>query len=474
MPEPSPLAKLGLAALAVTLAFAPAAALAAPKKPAPAAAAPAQTKPLFKLEMKTDKLENGLQVVRVPFNSPGLIAYYTIVRVGSRNEVEPGHTGFAHFFEHVMFKGTPKYPAGARDAILTAAGFDDNAFTTDDITVYHATGPNTIVDKLVELEADRFRNLQYSEQTFQTEAKAVLGEYHKSAADPELRIEEEMMATVFTKHTYQHTTIGFYQDIKKMPERYQYSLEFFKRWYTPDNAVVLVVGDFDDAKLMESVRAHYGPWQGKVATVEVPVEPPQRAERRVHIDWTGPTLPRHIHAWHTPAATLDNVNAATQTVLAAYLLGPTSPLHKELVLDKQLVEYIASDYSMHRDPYLFSMRALLKHEKYRPDVKRAFDAAIKQMAGGRVDAKRVEEVKSHLRYAMPMRLETPSSVGTTLAVHIGILGSADALERHFANIARVRPADLHDMVKRNFRAANRSIVTLTPRAPPSAQKGSSR
>ncbi len=122
-----------------------------------------------------------LSVTRVAFNSPGLVAYYSVVRVGSRNEVEPGHTGFAHFFEHVMFKGTKSWPEGTRDGLLGKPGFAENAFTSDDVTVYHLDGPSSALPKLIELEADRFRNLEYNESTFQTEAKAVLGGYHKNA-----------------------------------------------------------------------------------------------------------------------------------------------------------------------------------------------------------------------------------------------------------------------------------------------------
>ena len=132
-----------------------------------AAAAPAaEKKPFFPYPMKVDKLPNGLTVVRVPFASNGMIAYYSAVRTGSRNEVETGHTGFAHFFEHMMFKGTRKYPTGEREKILGALGFDDNAFTTDDCTIYHSFGPASGLEKLIEVEADRFMNLEYAEPSF--------------------------------------------------------------------------------------------------------------------------------------------------------------------------------------------------------------------------------------------------------------------------------------------------------------------
>src|SRR5262245_26200812 len=189
-----------------------------------AASAPAaEKKPFFPYPMKTDRLPNGLTVVRVPFASNGMIAYYSAVRTGSRNEVEQGHTGFAHFFEHMMFKGTKKYPTGEREKMLGALGFDDNAYTSDDCTIYHSFGPSSGLEKLIEVESDRFANLDYTEQSFQTEAKAILGEYHKNASRPELKMEEALNAATFKKHTYGHTTLGYYDDIKAMPGKYEYS-----------------------------------------------------------------------------------------------------------------------------------------------------------------------------------------------------------------------------------------------------------
>jgi len=168
---------------------------------------------VFPYPTKIATLKNGLIVVRVPFDSPGLVGYYTVVRVGSRNEVEPGHTGFAHFFEHMMFRGTKRFPEGSRGAITGKLGFVENAFTTDDVTIYYSNGPSTGLEQLIDLESDRFRNLDYAEPAFQTEAQAVAGEYQKNASNPSLKIEELTLGTAFTRHPYKHTTIGLYEDI---------------------------------------------------------------------------------------------------------------------------------------------------------------------------------------------------------------------------------------------------------------------
>jgi zinc protease len=430
-----------------------------------AAALPAAAQPredAFPYALKTERLPNGLTVVRVPFQSPGLVAYYTVVRVGSRNEVEPGKTGFAHFFEHMMFKGTKKHPEGEREHILATYGFDDNAFTTDDFTVYHSYGPTAGLDALIELEADRFRNLEYAEPSFRTEALAVLGEYHKSEVRPELKMEERLLGTAFQKHTYRHTTIGFYEDIQAMPEAYAYSRSFFERWYTPDNSLLFIVGDFDDEAVMKLVREHYGPWNRKAAQLTIPTEPPQREKRSAHIDWPSSTLPRHVLAWHAPAASLTTPSAAIQSVLAAYLVGPTSPLYKELVLEKQLAETIGSDFYPHRDPHLLTLAATLKSEEHRATVGAALTRAVRELASGKVDATRVKAIQSNLRYSLLMNLEAPDDVAVQLAWHAGIFGTPDSLSRHLQNVARVQPEQLASFAKTYLTDSNLTVLTLTP------------
>jgi len=436
-----------------------------------AAVAQKAQQPFFPYPMRVEKLKNGMTVVRVPFRSPGLVAYYTVVRVGSRNEVEPLHTGFAHFFEHVMFKGTKRFPEGTRDKLLASLGFNDNAYTEDDFTLYHSFGPSSGLQQLVEVEADRFRNLSYSEETFQTEAKAVLGEYHKSAANPELKIEEELARTAFERHTYRHTTLGFYEDIKRMPQYYSYSLEFFHRWYAPDNAMLFVVGDFDDAKLMQWVRENYGPWKGTSARMRIPSEPRQQGEREAKIEWPTPTLPRLIHAWHTPGSTLEDLNSAIQSVLGAYLVGPTSPLYKELVLDKHLAESIGTRFYDHRDPHLFALQATLSDEQSRERVEVAFEAAVQQLLDADVDAKRVADIKSNLRYALPMSLETAEQVAEQLAVHAGVYGAPNALELHYRDLVKVQPGDLVAFARRHLVPRNRTTLALTAKELPQAQEG---
>jgi zinc protease len=423
----------------------------------PAAAAPAKA---FPWPISTSVLPNGLTVVRVPFESPGIVAFDTVVRVGSRNEVEPGHTGFAHFFEHMMFRGTKRFPEGARGALLGKLGFTENAFTSDDVTVYTISGPSSALEALVDVEADRFRNLEYAEEPFKTEAAAVLGEYNKNAANPDLKIEEAVLAAAFSKHPYQHTTLGFVEDIRAMPSRYEYSKQFFKRWYTPDNCVVIVVGDFDDAKLMKLVTQQYGPWKGTAAKLPIPAEPSLTGPKAAKVTWTNPTLPRTGQYFRTPASALTTSDGAVMTVLAQYLAGPTSPLFKSLVLEKQLVDRLSPSFVDHRDPNLFGVEAKLNQEAHRVEVNAAIEAAIAE-ASKAIDERRLADIRDHLRFDFLMRLESPAEVAESFAWNIGILGSVDAIEKQQQQLAAVKASDVVAFAKKHFVAKNRVTLEFT-------------
>ena len=139
---------------------------------------------VFPYPYEKHTLPNGLTAIFVPMQSPGVVAYYSVVRTGSRDEVEEGKSGFAHFFEHMMFRGTPKYPQAAYEGIVTKIGANTNAYTTDDHTAYHLKIAAEDLPKVIEIEADRFQNLAFSKIVFQTEAGAVYGEYRKAFQAP--------------------------------------------------------------------------------------------------------------------------------------------------------------------------------------------------------------------------------------------------------------------------------------------------
>src|SRR6266487_3779775 len=197
----------------------------------------------FAYDYNIDDLPNGLRVITIPTDYPNLVALYIVVQTGSRNEPEKGKSGYAHLFEHLMFRGSEHYSGQERDAILKRAGADDNAYTTDDRTVYHEVFSKDDLDKILELEAVRFQRLKYLPDAYKTETKAVLGEFNKNSANPEEKLFEELRATAYQRHTYSHTTMGFIEDVEDMPNQYEYSLQFYSLYYRPEYTTIVLVGD---------------------------------------------------------------------------------------------------------------------------------------------------------------------------------------------------------------------------------------
>ncbi|HEX8952344.1 MAG TPA: pitrilysin family protein [Polyangia bacterium] len=431
-------------------------AMAAPAVARPAAA----TTKAFPFPTEAHTLPNGLRVVFVPYDSPGLVAYFTLMRVGSRNEPEPGRSGYAHFFEHMMFRGTPTHSGDDYNQTVTRLGLDTNAFTDNDMTVYHLYGPSKALPTIIDYEADRFQHLDYTEEQFKTEAGAILGEYAKSASDPEQMLEEKIAETAYTKHTYRHTVIGYLDDVKAMPSGFAYSREFFRRYYTPDNATIVIAGDFDKKETLAHLQQAYGTWKGKLDAAKIPVEPPQTAPRSGHVDWKTPTLPRLFIGWHTPGAS-DLAASAAQTVLEAYLFGPTSPLYQDLVLGRQLADKIESKWDRTRDPYLFGVLVRVKKASDVDAVDQAITAEVRKLAAGTVDAARLDAVRANVKYSTITRLDTAARLAVTLARTTAQTGELESLNQLHARIDKLKPAELAAFAKKWLTGANRTTVTLT-------------
>lgn len=406
------------------------------------------------------KLDNGLRLVMVPYDSPGLLAYYSLVRVGSRDEVEKGVTGFAHFFEHMMFRGTDAHPPSKVQALLKKAGADQNGFTTDDFTCYTYVGSNAYLEELVAYEADRFQNLKYSVEDFKTEAGAVLGEYNKSTSGTYLPIQEELRSKVFPSHTYGHTTLGYKADIEDMPNQYDYSRKFFERFYTPDNVILIVVGDFDPAALQPLVEKYYTSWKGNRAKTKTRPEKRQRKEVRGKVDFPSQTLPMLSVSWRTPATKFGSPETAVYNVIYELLFGKTSPLYEKLVLKEQKVASFSEWSWNHRDPYLFQTVATVKSADDLAAVEAEMDGAVTRLAKGELDAASLDAVKSNVRYALLLGLSTPSDVAQTLVWFTGPSGQVDGVEKLLASVEKITVKDVQRFAKKYLTKKNRSVVTL--------------
>jgi zinc protease len=416
---------------------------------------------VFPYPATTRTLDNGLKVVLVPFDSPGIVAYYTIVRAGSRNEVEAGKSGFAHFFEHMMFRGTERFNSDQYNAVFRELGSDANAFTSDDVTVYHALLGKDGLERVIDLESDRFMNLKYSESDFKQESKAVLGEYNKNYSDPENKLYEKIRETAFATHTYKHTTIGFLADIQDMPNQYAYSLEFFRRFYTPANCVVLVVGDIDVDATFKLMQKYYGPWKAAAYEAKIPAEPEQTAPKNDRIAWENATLPQIAVAFKTPAFGTKTRDSAALDILFDLVFGETSPLYQDLVIREQKVEELYAYGPFRRDPGLVIVFTKVKEAAAIDDVRERIFQAVEDAAKTPVDATRLAATKSNIRYSFAMSLDTAESVAGHLTRFIGLTGDPASINDAYRRYDEVTKEDVMRVAGTYLTRARSTEVTLT-------------
>ena len=418
---------------------------------------------VFPYQYQTHTLPNGLRVILIPMSGSGLVSYWSIVRTGSRDEIEAGRSGYAHFFEHMMFRGTKKYPGPVYDRIINGIGADSNAFTTEDFTAFHLTFASEDLAKVTELEADRFQNLHYQRPAFQTEAGAVYGEYRKDQTEPAFMLEEKLRDTAFDLHTYKHTTMGFEADVKNMPQGYDYSQTFFRRFYRPENVVLLLVGDFNPAAAMKLIEEYYGPWKPGYAAAAIKPEPAPSGERKAEVAYPGQTLPILDLAYRGDKFDPDNRDYVAARLLAEMAFGPTSDAYKRLVLDEQKAETIFASVPINRDPSLFEVTAIVKRPEDLPAVQKVLEETIERFQTRRVDARRLAKVKRHEKYGFLMQLDSPFHTAEAVVPFISAAGSIDAVDRLFKASEQVTPEDIQRAAHKYFTPQRRTVIVLKGR-----------
>ncbi len=415
---------------------------------------------IFPYDTQVRDLPNGLRAVTVKTPYPNIVALYVVVQVGSRNEVEPGRSGFAHLFEHMMFRGTERFSADQWNEIMQAAGAETNAYTTDDRTVYHAVFSKEDLEPIVDLEADRFQNLKYSDELFRTETRAVLSEYNKSFSDPMRKLDEQLRNKAFTAHTYKHTTMGFIEDVEAMPEMYDYGLEFFSRYYRPEYTVVSIVGDVDHENAQALIEKYWGPWEKGTYKAPIPAEPPQSAPQTIDVDFHAPTLPLLSVSFHAPGYGDEVIDSAVLDIISFQTFGESSELYKRLVLEQQKVDVLYPGYYDHVDPYLFSVVARVKKPADIADVQSQILAEIEKLKTDLVPADQLEKVKSHLRYQFALSMDSTSAIAGTLAHYLGLTRDPETINKRYRLYQQVTPQDVQTVAKKVFVDTGRTIATL--------------
>ena len=407
------------------------------------------------------QLENGLNIVTVPFDSPGLAAFYIVMRVGSRNEIEKGVTGFAHFFEHMMFRGTDKYPREKYNEVLKLTGAGANANTSLDRTIYHMTGSSDKLETMFMLESDRFKNLHYSEHDFKTEAGAVKGEYTKNYASPYSQLYEGTLNTAFEKHTYKHTTMGFFDDIVDMPNQYDYSLTFFKRFYRPEYATIVVVGDVTPEQVEKLASEYFGDWKHGDYKSNIPGEPKQTETKYYHLK--NATIPPFIGLnYKGPAFSDKEIDMPALDVMNTILFSSNSDLFKKLVIKEQKARFIGGGASDSRDPNLITIQSSLYKKEDMQYVKDEIVKAINNVKENGVDKNILNETKSNLKYSFAMRIDNPDDIANSLAHYIYLTGDPESLNRLYVLYDKVTVADIKAVANKFFVDSGLTISTISP------------
>ena len=385
----------------------------------------AQPQKVFPYEYSQEDLPNGLRLIVVPTDYANIVANYIVVQTGSRNEVEPGHTGFAHLFEHLMSRGTEKYPPEKYSQTLNRMGAASNASTDDDLTVYHTTFSKEDLDTVMAMEADRFQHLKYAEPEFKTESLAVLGEYNKNSASPFSKLNEVMHDTAFDKHTYKHTTMGFLRDIQDMPNQYAYSLKFFDRYYRPEYTTIIVVGDVKAKAVRAMVDKYWGEWKRGSFKPEIPLEPAQNGPRTAHVDWPSPTLPIVVVAFKAPAYNDATKETAALDALATLAFSNTSDLYQKLVVQEQKADSISGNAPGNVDAGLFEISARVKKVEDMDYVRERILETVKTFQEKPVDMARLDMVRKRLRYQVALSMDNSDTIAQILSYYVALKRSEE-------------------------------------------------
>ncbi len=411
------------------------------------------------IRVEEQQLANGLTILVTPLANTAVMYFQVTIRSGSRNEPEPGQTGFAHFFEHIMFRGSKHFSRAERVRIIQQYGGDANAWTAEDLTSYHIKATAAALEPVIQMEADRFINLQYSKEDFQTESGAILGEYNTNRSSPELPMEEKLYGAAFQHHTYGHTTMGYYPDILAMPKLYKHSLDFFSRYYRPDNAILIVTGDVDPKKVFTLAEKYFGPWRKGYNPKPIPTEPPQQARREVSVTWPTSTQPQLWLAWKVPAYSDTSSVFPALEVLREWYLGQEGTLYKKLVRNDQVVRSLSTDLGRHRDPGLFVVKARLYHEQDLPGVRSQIDSTL-SLSMAKLTTTDLSRIKDHLKYAARMRLDTPSGVANQLNAFAQLTGNYRSYAQYHDRLDQLDLKTIQAVQKMIFRPEKLTLATL--------------
>jgi zinc protease len=414
-----------------------------------------------KLNFTTHTLSNGLQVILLENHAVPVIDLQVWYHVGSKDE-RSGRTGFAHLFEHLMFKGSAHVGTDEHSRIIEAVGGFDNAETGDDTTNFFETFPSNYLERVLWLEADRMGSLNVDEANFKSE-RQVVEEERRVRVDnqPYGSLEEDLRAAAFTVHNYHHTPIGSIEDLDKATV--EDVRDFFNTFYKPNNATLVVVGDFNSNQALEWTKKYFEgiPASAKPIPRIVAPEPVQTAERDVSKSYSNTPLPAVVIGYKIPARYKPD---AYPLDLASNILagGESSRLYQALVYKDRIAVQSAGFGNFSEDPNLFWAYAIMNQGHTADEGKKAIENVLNDLKEKPVDAKELEKAKNQEISGFILGRDTDQEKAVALA-EAAVIGKDPALvNSELDRYLKVTPADIQHAAEEYFVPQHATVLVITP------------
>src|SRR5687768_8417712 len=449
-----------LAAAVLAAASVQASGAGAPAQQAPAPVPAEQITRPPKLQFTEKTLANGLRVILHEDHSTPIVHLELWYHVGSKDE-RPGRTGFAHLFEHMMFKGSKNIEPDQHPSWLTSIGGQANATTNEDTTIFWETVPAQYLPLVLWLEADRMASLRVDDAIFRNEREVVKEERRMRVDNPPFgRLSEIIYEQIFTTHPYRFQTIGSMKDLEAAS--IEDVRDFYRTYYVPNNATLVLAGDFDSEEAMSLVEKYLGRVpRGKDVPRDVPAEPAQVKERRIRVNESWP-LPAVVVAHRVPA---DGEPDAYPMHIAAKILsdGQSSRIQKRLVYDDQIAMAAFGDAKIIEDPNLFTAVAVVQPGRTPEAAIASLISELERMRNEPVTAAELDRAKRQFARDYILGRETVQQKAGVLA-HAAVLhddlGTADGEFELFMNVTA---ADVQRVARKYFAPETRNVITVLPR-----------
>ena len=433
-----------------------------------AAAAPAQEKSAAvhppKMEFATHKLANGLEVLLLEDHAAPVVNLQVWYHVGGKDE-QPGRTGFAHLFEHLMFKGSAHVGADEHSRIIESAGGFDNASTHDDYTNYFETFPSNILERVIWLEADRMGSLNVDEANFKSEREVVKEELRVRVENqPYGYLEQDLRAAAFTVHGYHHTPIGSKEDLDNA------TLEdvraFHDAYYKPDNATLIIVGDFQSAEALGWARKYFEgiPASAKPIPRRDTPEPPQTEERVVKKSYSNTPLPAVVIGYKVPARFTPDTYPLD---LASNILagGESSRLYQTLVYKEQIAVQSAGFGNFTEDPNLFWAYAIMNEGHTAEEGEKAVVGVLDKLKTEPVETRELEKAKNQEVSGFILGREKDEEKAEALGAAAVIGRDPHLVNTEIDGYLKTSLADIQRAAKEYFVPQRATVLLVTPAAP---------